>query len=87
VTFNFIETGTLFEKDGRTYRIPSKRIQSTQAFKSGLSRSFGKPIFDLQPTPGSLFESETYTPFFRDHCATCGSRLTCSGCSNCGNCD
>ena len=87
VTFNFIETGTLFEKDGRTYRIPSKRIQSTQAFKSGLSRSFGKPIFDLQPTPGSLFESETYTPFFRNHCATCGSRLTCSGCSNCGNCD
>ena len=87
VTFNFIETGTLFEKDGRAYRIPSKRIQSVQAFKSGLSRSFGKPVFDLQPPPGSLFEPEAYTPFFREHCATCGSRLTCSGCSNCGNCE
>ena len=87
VTFNFIETGTAFEKDGKTYRIPSKRIQSIQAFKSGLSKSFGKPKFDLKSPSDSLFESEPYTPFFREHCNTCGSRLTCNGCSNCGNCD
>ena len=37
VTFDFIETGTYFVKDGRTYRIPDKRTQSVQAFRSGLS--------------------------------------------------
>ena len=87
VTFNFIETGTVFEKDGHTYRIPSKRIQSTQAFKSGLSKSFSKPKFELKQPSGTLFEAEPYTPFFREHCNTCGSRLICNGCSNCGNCD
>lgn len=87
VTFNFIETGTVFEKEGRIYRIPSKRIQSNQAFKSGLSISFGKPRFDLKSPAGSLFESEQYTSFFREHCATCGSRLTCNGCSNCSYCN
>lgn len=87
VTFNFIETGTVFEKDGKTYRIPSKRIQSIQAFKSGLSKSFGKPKFELKSRSHTLFETEPYTPFFRVHCSTCGSRLTCNGCSNCGNCD
>lgn len=87
VTFDFIETGTVFVKEGRTYRIPNKRTQSLQAFKSGLSYQ-GRPIhFRLtDPEPG-LFDQETYTPFFRDHCATCGSRMTCNGCSNCGNCD
>ncbi len=87
VTFNFIETGTLFEKDGKTYRIPSKRTQSLQAFKSGLSKSFGKPKFELSSPIGTLFPTETYKPFFREHCKTCGSRPTCNGCSNCGNCE
>ena len=87
VTFNFIETGTVFEKDGKTYRIPSKRVQSTQAYKSGLSKSFGKPKFELKHPSGTLFEAEPYTPYFREHCSTCGSRLTCNGCSNCGNCN
>lgn len=87
VTFNFIETGTVFEKNGKTYRIPSKRVQSTQAYKSGLSKSFGKPKFELKQPIGTLFEAEPYHPFFREHCNTCGSRLTCNGCSNCGNCD
>lgn len=87
VTFNFIETGTVFEKDGKTYRIPSKRTQSLQAFKSGLSKSFGKPKFDLHPPSDTLFPTEPYIPFFRQHCNTCGSRLTCNGCSNCGNCE
>ena len=87
VTFNFIETGTVFEKDGKTYRIPSKRVQSTQAYKSGLSKSFGKPKFELKHPSGTLFEAEPYTPYFREHCSTCGSRLTCNGCSNCDNCN
>ena len=95
VTFDFIETGTVFVKEGKTYRIPDKRTQSLQAFKSGLSYK-GKDIdFKLtNPEPG-FFDMdsagsptvEAYTSFFREHCKTCGSRMTCNGCSNCGNCD
>ena len=96
VTFDFIETGTVFVKEGKTYRIPDKRTQSLQAFKSGLSYK-GKDIdfkltnpepgfFDSSPNGGG-WEGAAYTPFFREHCKTCGSRMTCNGCSNCGNCD
>ena len=95
VTFDFIETGTVFVKEGKTYRIPDKRTQSLQAYKSGLSYK-GKDInFKLtNPEPGFFDPSPlrggwegSYTPFFREHCETCGSRMTCNGCSNCGNCD
>lgn len=86
VSFHFIETGTVFEKEGKIYRIPSKRTQSLQAYKSGLSHYNGKPKFELSLPESSLFESPYYQPYFRRHCATCGSRLTCNGCSNCNNC-
>ncbi len=86
VTFNFIETGTVFVKDTKHYHIPSKRTQSYQAYKSGLSHYNGKPIFNLTPPASSLFDAEPYTPYFKDHCATCGSCLTCNGCSNCRRC-
>lgn len=87
VTFSFIETGTCFVKDGKTYHIPSKRTQSMQAYKSGLSHYNGKPVFDLHPcAPGCIFGEETYRPSFRAHCDTCGSRHVCNGCSNCGKC-
>ncbi len=86
VTFNFIETGTVFVKSGKTYHIRSKHIQSQQAYKSNLSHYNNKPIFKLRALSESLFDEESYIPYFRPHCATCGSRLTCNGCSNCGNC-
>lgn len=86
VTFNFIETGTVFVKDNRTFHIPSKRIQSQQAHRSRLSHHNGKPEFKLIIPNDSLFGTELYTPLFREHCATCGSRMTCNGCSGCGNC-
>lgn len=86
VTFNFIETGTVFVKNQRVYRIPSKHVQSRQAYKSGLSHYNGKPKFELKMPQGVLFNAGGYVPFFRDDCATCGSRMTCNGCSNCGNC-
>lgn len=87
VTFDFIETGTVFIKDGKRYNIPDKRTQSLQAFKSELSFQGKKPDYKLiNPEPG-IFDTEEYTPFFREHCQTCGSRLTCNGCSNCGNCE
>lgn len=89
VTFDFIETGTTFVKDGKTYRIPNKRIQSQQAFFSGLSYQGRKVTRRLRLPEGTLFGTDIIAPepFFRDHCATCGSRMTCNGCSNCGNCD
>lgn len=88
VTFDFIETGSVFVRDGRTYHIPDKRIQSNQAFKSGLSHQGREIRFRLQKFEGSLFDcEERVQPYFREHCATCGTRMTCNGCSNCGVCD
>ncbi len=89
VTFNFIETGTVFVKDGKTFNIPDKQVQSNQAYLSGLSFQGRKMIFNLKPAIDSLFD-DTITPplpHFRERCATCGSRLTCNGCSNCGACE
>lgn len=88
VTFNFIETGTSFVKEGKTYHIPSKRIQSQQAFYSGLSYQ-GRKISPLLRMPeGSLYRSELIvaTPYFREQCNTCGNRMTCNGCNHCGGC-
>lgn len=86
VTFNFIETGTVFVKNQKEYHIPSKHVQSRQAYKSGLSHYNNKPLFDLRPVQGVLFDSGTYMPFFRKECDECGARMTCNGCSGCGNC-
>ncbi len=86
VTFNFIETGTVFVKDNRIYRIPSKHVQSRQALKSGLSHYNGKPVFDLDTSGDTLFGATDYIPSFRKECSHCGSRMTCNGCSGCGNC-
>ncbi len=87
VTFDFIETGTTFVKDGKTYRIPDKRTQSLQAYRSGLSYEGKKMKFMLRKTEPEFFDMEEYQPFFRRHCETCGGKMTCNGCSDCGNCD
>ena len=87
VTFCFIETGTYFVKDGKTYHLPDKRLQSEMAFKSGLQYRGREPDFRLSWPQPSLFEHpEPYQKFFRERCQTCGSRLICNGCSNCGRC-
>ncbi len=88
VTFCFIETGTNFVKDGKTYHMPDKGLQSRMAHKSGLQYQ-GRPIdFKLQPAAqSSLFDdNEIYQKFFLPRCETCGSRLICNGCSGCGQC-
>lgn len=89
VTFDFIETGSVFVKDGKTHHLRDKRLQSEQAFRSGLSYE-GRPVhYVLHDPEGRLFPEEITRPdaFFRDSCATCGSRMTCNGCSNCGACE
>lgn len=87
VTFCFIETGTVFIKDGKTYHIPSKRIQSEMAYKSGISCQ-GKPIsFKLTDSFGEpIPQNELYTPCYRKNCESCGSKPICNGCSDCGKC-
>ena len=89
VTFNFIETGTVFIKDGRSYRIPDKRVQSQQAFRSGLNYKGREPVFKLTDEYGMLIPvSELYVPHYHPvSCAECASRLTCNGCSDCGKCE
>ena len=89
VTFDFIETGTVFIKDGKRYRIPDKKTQAQQAYRSGLSFQ-GKEIrFRLTDTWGrELLPEELYVPRYHPvTCRECGSRLTCNGCSGCGKCE
>lgn len=88
VTFNFIETGTVFVKDGKTYRLPSKRLQSRMAYKSGLNHR-GRPLaFDLRdPLGWPIDEASRYKPRYGTHCSECASRLTCNGCADCGQCE
>ena len=89
VTFCFIETGTNFVKDGKTYHLPDKGLQSRMAFRSGL-QFVGRPQnFKLrQPQPGLFDEAvPPYQKFWREKCAVCGSKIICNGCSNCGRCD
>ncbi len=87
VTFCFIETGNVFIKDGRIYRIPSKRVQSEQAARSNLSFEGKKINWRLTNRLGvELDESELYVPQYRRLCLTCGSKPICNGCSSCGKC-
>lgn len=74
---------------GENYDIPDKRVQSRQAYLSGLSFQGRMPQYKLRPAEGSLFDEPIAlrTGEFREICATCGSRLTCNGCSNCGACE
>ena len=88
IQFDFIETGTVYVKDGKTYHLPDKRLQSRQAHLSGLSHP-GRPIrYRLRHPEPTLFDDPVLplTGPFLPTCATCGSRPTCNGCSSCGAC-
>ena len=88
VTFCFLETGTNFVKDGKTYHLPNKRLQSVMAYKSGLQH-IGRPIdFKLSAgEQGGLFgDYNKYVKFFGEQCQTCGYKICCNGCSKCGQC-
>ncbi len=89
-TFCFMETGTYFIKDGKTYHIPDKGRQSQLAYRSGLQFVGKAQKFKLRrPEANDLFDTElpAYEKFFRQRCQTCGGRLICNGCSNCGKCE
>ncbi len=88
VTFAFIETGTVFIKDGKTYRLPDKRLQSVMAYKSKMNYQGKEMDFRLYDEFGNLLPAGSlYHPHYRENCEMCGSRLICNGCSDCGKCD
>lgn len=87
ITFAFTETGSVFIKDGRTYRLPNHRVQSEQARKSGMSRAGRTIAWELTDPLGlPIPADELYQPHWHDRCARCGQRLICNGCSDCGRC-
>lgn len=87
-TFCFIETGTVFVKDGKTYRLPSKRLQSRMAHRSRMNYQGRPQHFDLRDPLGWPIPADAlYTPRYGDHCHECASRLICNGCSGCGQCE
>lgn len=87
VTFCFIETGTVFVKDGVSYHLPDKRVQARMAHASGMNYN-GKLInWNFKDRMGiPIPDYELYKPHFSEVCQTCGSKLICNGCSNCGKC-
>lgn len=88
ITFVFIETGTYFIKDNKTYILNNKLIQSKMAYKSKMSYKGKKINFILKDELGNILkEDELYKPKFTSiNCLECGSKIICNGCSNCGKC-
>ena len=88
ITFCFMETGTIFIKDGKEYRINSKQLQNQQAFRSGLTRQGKAMHFELKDSSGRLIPKENlYVPHYSKKCGECSFRILCNGCSDCGRCD
>jgi len=87
VTFVFCGTGRRFVKDGKLYKIEGNRLQSEQAFRSGLSYQGKKMEFRLADNWGiPLQEDQLYKPYFGERCQTCGMKMICNGCTRCGKC-
>lgn len=87
ITFCFIETGTVFIKDGRKYTLKGKRLQTSQALKSGMNYKGKDMHFDLVDSWGlPIPEEMLYKPQYIDNCKECSMKLICNGCSNCGRC-
>jgi len=89
VNFTLNAIGAVFIKDGKRYHISSQLVQGQQAFLSGLSHFYRKPVYKLyDPIDGHpLDESELMKPVFNtDRCVTCTSLETCIGCVDCGSC-
>ena len=82
-----METGTTFIKDGREYKIESKRLQNLQAFRSGLSYQGRKLQFALTDSSRApIPEEDLYMPHWAKKCDTCSFKILCNGCFDCGAC-
>lgn len=87
ITFCFLETGTVFVREGKQYTIADKQLQTRQAFRSGLNYE-GKPLrFNLVDSWGMpIPEKELYVKQYCENCEECSMKLVCNGCSGCGKC-
>ena len=87
ITFCFLETGTVFVREGKQYTIADKQLQTRQAFRSGLNYE-GKPLrFNLVDSWGMpIPEKELYVKQYCENCEECSMKLVCNGCSDCGKC-
>lgn len=87
-TFAFLETGTVFVKDGRTYRLPGKTLQAKMAYRSQASYEGRRLSWHLTDGLGlEIPESDRHHPVFDGpNCAECAGKLICNGCSHCGLC-
>ena len=87
ITFCFMETGTMFVKDGKTYNLKDKSLQAEMAYKSRLN-FIGKDIdYKLYDDfYNEIPREEWFKPAFIDRCNKCGSKIICNGCFNCGKC-
>ena len=87
ITFCFMETGTIFIKDGERYRIKSKQQQNQQALKSGMTYKGKEMHFNLVDGSGNPIPKENlYVPHYREKCDECSFRILCNGCFECGAC-
>lgn len=87
-TLAFIETGNIFIKNNKAYKIKNKPLQAQLAYKSGLSYQGKTMKFVLKDELGmEIPESSLYKPYFKENCNTCGSKMICNGCSKCGKCE
>ena len=87
ITFCFLETGTVFIKDGKQYTIRNKREQTRQALRSGMNYQGKKMVFDLKDSWGlPIPEESLYVPHYVPYCDECSMKLVCNGCSDCGKC-
>ena len=87
VNFSFIETGTVFIKDGKRYCLKRKKLQSQMAWRSGMSFEVKPLRYQLTDSLGMpIPEEDLYVPHYGKHCIECGSRLICNGCADCGQC-
>lgn len=85
--FCFIETGNKFIKDKKVYIIKSKRVQAKLAKKLNLNYKGRDVKYNLYNELGrKLREDELYTPFFKEECEECSSKMICNGCMSCKNC-
>ncbi len=87
VKFTFIETGTHFIKDGKSYILKDKKLQAKMAYKSGMNFAGKKVHYKLYDEfLNEIPEELLYKPFFWKQCFSCGSKPICNGCSKCGKC-
>ena len=81
--------GSVYIKNGFRYETGSLRMQTKWAHKTGLSRFYGRPHYNLySPYDGHLLsDDELIVPVYnKNKCMECPAKPSCSGCTECGSC-